>query len=209
MNKKPLVIGIAGPSGSGKTVLSTRLRDAVGPQLQIIQEDSYYRDLRHLPLAERADVNFDHPDAFEHSLLITQLQQLLAGQDIEQPQYDYSQHLRSPDIRHIRPSDVLIIEGILIFNSPVLREMMDIKVFVDAPSDICLTRRIRRDTSERGRSVESVLSQFESTVRPMYLAFVLPSKSHADIILPHGGASDEARDLLQGFIHQRCERTTD
>ena len=203
--KPPLVIGIAGPSGSGKTVLTHRLQQAVGKErLSIVQEDAYYRDLRHLPLEERAAINFDHPDAFEHSLLVSQLRQLLAGDIVEQPQYDYSQHLRSQHTRRLSPTEVIVLEGILIFTDPVLREMMDIKVFVDAPSDICLTRRIRRDTTERGRSVESVLSQYETTVRPMYLAFVRPSKSYADIILPHGGASDEARDLLQGFIHQRC-----
>lgn len=196
-----ILIGIAGGSGSGKTLVSQRIFEDLGSdKVIIIQQDSYYRDLSHLSLAERGKRNFDHPDAIDSELLIAQLEALLQGRTIEQPIYDFTVHARKVEARRLGPHRIIVLEGILILDNPRLRELMDIKVYVDTDPDIRLIRRLRRDVSERKRSVESVLAQYESSVRPMHLQFVEPSKRYADIIIPEGGHNLVAIDLLKTKI---------
>ena len=199
--ERGILIGIAGGSGSGKTLVSRRICDELGSEkVIIIQQDSYYRDLSHLPPVERAQRNFDHPDSIDSELFIAQLDALLRGKTIAQPIYDFSTHARRTETRRLGPNRIIVVEGILILDNPHLREMMDIKVFVDTDADIRLIRRIRRDVSERCRSVESVLEQYEASVRPMHLQFVEPSKRYADIIIPEGGHNVVAIDLLKTKI---------
>lgn len=199
--ERGILIGIAGGSGSGKTLVSRRIVDALGSdRVVIIQQDSYYKDLSHLPFEERAKRNFDHPESMDAELLIRQIDALLHGQSIEQPIYDFSVHALKSETRRIGPHSIIVLEGILILDNPRLRDMMDIKVYVDTDSDVRLLRRLRRDVRERGRSVESVLEQYEGSVRPMHLQFVEPTKRYADIIIPEGGHNLVAIDLLQTKI---------
>jgi uridine kinase len=181
-----LVIGICGGTGSGKTTVALKILDAVRDRVVYIQHDHYYKDLSHLPLEERRKLNFDHPDALDTGLLVEHLKQLRAGQAIERPIYDFTVHTRKSETVRIAPKQATLLEGILIFESAALRSLMDIKIFVDTDADIRLIRRIRRDISERGRTIESVLEQYEKTVRPMHLEFVEPSKRYADLIIPEG-----------------------
>lgn len=191
------LIGICGGSSSGKTVVARQIEETLGAdRVLVIQQDRYYRDLSHLPFEERAKQNFDHPDAFDNKLLEKHLRDLLAGESVSQPLYDYVHHTRGSDYRTIESRPVIILEGILIFESVRLRSLMDIKVYVDADSDIRLSRRLRRDILERKRTVESVLDQYEQFVRPMHLEFVEPYKRYADIIIPQGGMNKVAIDLL-------------
>jgi len=197
----PVVIGIAGGSGSGKTTVLERIVDACGPEgIAVLDHDAYYRDLSHLPMEERAKFNFDHPDALETALMREHLDRLIAGQPIEKPIYDFKTHRRREATREIGPEPVIIIEGILILAEPLLVEQMDIKIYVDAADDIRLMRRIRRDIEERGRSIESVLKQYERTVRPMHLEFVEPSKRKADVIIPRGGHNEVAIHMVLARI---------
>jgi len=197
----PVVIGIAGGSGSGKTTVLERIVDACGPEgIAVLDHDAYYRDLSHLPMEERAKFNFDHPDALETALMREHLDRLIAGQPIEKPIYDFKTHRRRESTRQIGPEPVIIIEGILILAEPLLVEQMDIKIYVDAADDIRLMRRIRRDIEERGRSIESVLKQYERTVRPMHLEFVEPSKRKADVIIPRGGHNEVAIHMVLARI---------
>jgi uridine kinase len=199
--ERGILIGIAGGSGSGKTLVSRRIVEDLGSdRVIIIQQDSYYRDLSHLPLEERATRNFDHPESIDAEILIEQMDALLHKRTIEQPIYDFSIHAHKPQRRRIGPHSIIVLEGILILYDPHLREMMDIKVYVDTDSDVRLLRRLRRDVRERGRSVESVLEQYEKSVRPMHLQFVEPTKRFADIIIPEGGHNLVAIDLLQTKI---------
>lgn len=201
--RKGILIGIAGASGSGKTLVARTLFETLGSdKVTAIQEDSYYKDLAHLSIEERARVNFDHPDAFDHDFLVQQLQQLLRGEVIDYPLYDYSIHSRRPETRQVGPHRVIIIDGILILAIPEVRRLLDIKIYIDTDPDICLIRRLRRDITERGRDVESVLDQYENTVRPMYLQFIEPSKRYADIIVPHGGKNVIAIDIIQSKIEK-------
>ncbi|MDQ7052972.1 MAG: uridine kinase [candidate division KSB1 bacterium] len=201
MPKKRILIGIAGGSGSGKTLVAqTLFRELGSDRVVIIEQDAYYKDLSHLPPEERARRNFDHPDAIDQDLLVQHIKELLAGKSIEQPIYDFASHTRKKETRRIGEHNIIILEGILILDSPRLRELMDIKVYVDTDSDIRLIRRLRRDVSERGRTVESVLDQYEKSVRPMHLQFVEPSKRYADIIIPEGGRNVVAIDLLKTKI---------
>lgn len=196
--ERGILIGIAGGSGSGKTLVSQRIFEDLGSdKVIIIQQDSYYRDLSHLPLGERGKQNFDHPDAIDSELLIAHAQALLQGRTLEQPVYDFTVHARTAETRRLGPHRIIVLEGILILDNPRLRQLMDIKVYVDTDPDIRLIRRLRRDVSERNRSVESVLAQYESSVRPMHLQFVEPSKRYADIIIPEGGHNLVAIDLLK------------
>ncbi len=197
----PVVIGIAGGSGSGKTTVLERIVDACGPEgIAVLDHDAYYRDLSHRPMEERAKFNFDHPDALETALMREHLDRLIAGQSIEKPIYDFKTHRRREATRQISPEPVIIIEGILILAEPLLVEQMDIKIYVDAADDIRLMRRIRRDIEERGRSIESVLKQYERTVRPMHLEFVEPSKRKADVIIPRGGHNEVAIHMVLARI---------
>jgi len=194
---KGILIGIAGASGSGKTLVSNTIMKKLGSEkVVMIQEDSYYHDLSEIPFDERTGRNFDHPDAFDHNLMAEHLKDLLEGKSISHPIYDYTTHSRKEETRTVGPHKVVILEGILILNEPRLREMMDIKVYIDTDLDICFIRRLQRDIDERGRSVDSVIKQYNETVRPMYLQFIDPCKRYADIIIPRGGKNMVAIDIL-------------
>ncbi len=203
MSKKTIIIGISGASASGKSLLARTLCDELGSdQVVIIPEDSYYKDRRDLSFEERCGVNYDHPNAFEHDLFCQHLYALQNEKTVSIPIYDYSLHLRSEKTREVGKHRIIILEGILLFSESPLRQLMDIKIFMDTPLDICLTRRIRRDVIERKRSIESVLEQYESTVRPMYLEFIEPSKHYADIIVPRGGENRIAIDMIQAKMRE-------
>ena len=186
---RPVVLGVAGGSGSGKTTVVRRLIRALGGEhdVAVLHHDSYYRDASHLPPDERAAINYDHPDSLETELLIEHLQGLLQGRPVEVPVYDFANHIRTDSTERVRPRPVIILDGILILWDRRLRDLMDVKLFVDADADVRLGRRLRRDMEERGRSPASVLNQYMETVRPMHLEFVEPSKRYADVIIPRGG----------------------
>lgn len=195
--KKGILIGIAGASGSGKTVIAGRIIESVGSdKAVIIQEDSYYKDLSDVPYEQRAGRNFDHPDAFDHALMAEHLLQLLNGKAVSHPVYDYKLHTRSKETKTAGPVNLIILEGILIFSKAQLREMMDYRVFIDTPPDICFIRRLKRDIEERGRTADSVIRQYTKTVRPMYLELIEPSKQYADILISGEGNNSEAVDIL-------------
>jgi len=196
-----ITIGVAGGTGSGKTTVAQEILQRVGPdRIAYIQHDSYYRDQSHLPFHERARVNYDHPDALESELLVEHLKQLRAGHPVEVPLYDFTTHTRRPETRRVEPRRVILVEGILIFADRALREMMDVKIFVDTDPDIRFIRRLQRDIRERGRSMESVIEQYLSTVRPMHMEFVEPSKRYADVIIPEGGFNVVALDMVVARI---------
>jgi uridine kinase len=196
-SRRPTVIGVAGGTGSGKTTIVREILKEFDPDnVLVIQHDSYYRDRSHLPSGERADVNYDHPDALETSLLIEHLRQLLANAPANIPIYDFVTHTRKPESQQIKPCRVIVVEGILILADAALRELFDIKVFVDTDADIRFIRRLERDIAERGRTRESVVAQYLQTVRPMHLEFVEPSKRYADVIVPEGGHNQVAVDMI-------------
>ncbi|GAB4167948.1 MAG: uridine kinase [Calditrichia bacterium] len=207
--KKRLLIGIAGASGSGKTLLASNIVNELGSdEVIVITEDSYYKDLSDIPLDQRAMHNFDHPEAFDHDLLIDHLSRLMSGESVELPIYDYTVHARKEETKTVGPHHIVVLEGILILNEPRLRQLMDIKVFIDTPPDICFIRRLTRDIEERGRTMESVIDQYLNTVKPMYLQFIEPSKRYADIIIPHGGKNIVGIDLLRTKISQLLNLST-
>lgn len=196
-HRRPVVIGVTGGSGSGKTTVSNAIYNQLsGQSLLILQQDSYYNDQSEMTMAERHAVNYDHPLAFDTDLMIKQIRQLLAYQPIEKPVYDYEQYTRSDKTIHQEPRDVIIVEGVLILDDQRLRDLMDIKVFVDTDDDIRIIRRIQRDIKERGRTLDSVIGQYLATVKPMYHQFVEPTKRYADLIVPEGGENEVAIDLL-------------
>lgn len=181
---KPIIIGVAGGTASGKTTVSNKILEAVGPErLAYIEHDAYYRDLSHLPMEARQAFNFDHPDALENELLIAHLEALLGGQPIQVPVYDFAHYIRTEQLRRVEPHRVILVEGILIFADKTLREMMDIKIYVDTDADLRFIRRLQRDVLERDRSVKQVIEQYLATVRPMHMEFVEPSKRYADMII--------------------------
>jgi uridine kinase len=183
----PLVIGIAGGSGSGKTTIAEAIVEAIGPgDVSLVQHDAYYRDLSHLPLEERASVNYDHPDSLETDLLAEHLTSLREGRAVDRPVYDFTVHNRSSETVRVEPSTVVVVEGIVVLWEPRLRELMDLKVYIDTDADLRIVRRLQRDIEERGRTFESVRAQYLETVRPMHLQFVEPSKRYADMIIPEG-----------------------
>ncbi|HDQ00040.1 MAG TPA: uridine kinase [bacterium] len=199
--KSIILLGITGGSGSGKTMVSNRINQEIGSEkVTIIQQDSYYKELSHLSFEERKRQNFDHPDAFDSKLLFDHLIDLLSGRDIEMPLYDFKTHTRKKETMRISDNVVIVLEGILILHYPEIRNILDIKVYVDTDDDIRLIRRIRRDVEERGRSLKSILEQYETSVRPMHLQFVEPTKRYADIIIPEGGFNLVAIDLLKTKI---------
>ena len=201
MSAQRLVVGIAGGSGSGKTTVAHKLAAAMPPGRCItIEHDAYYRDQAHLSLEERIKINYDHPASLESDLLAKHLSELRAGRSVEIPIYDFATHNRAVDRRRVSPAKVIIVEGILVFTEPALREQMDIKIFVDTDADIRLIRRIRRDLEQRGRSFQSVRDQYYQTVRPMHLEHVEPSKRWADLIVPEGGDNKVALDVLLGQL---------
>ncbi len=199
---KPFVIGVAGGSGSGKTTVSTRIREVVSQKyIAYLQHDNYYRDQGHLTFEERAKSNYDHPDSLETSLMIEQLHDLRDGNEVQMPLYNFATHRRMTETKSVAPSRIVLVEGILIFTEPELRELIDMRIFVDTDADIRFIRRVRRDMNERGRSLDSVISQYVSTVRPMHLEFVEPSKRYADIIVPAGGHNRVAMEMIVSRIH--------
>ena len=196
-----LVIGIAGGTGSGKTTVVRKIMERLpADEVAILPQDSYYRDNGHLTLEERQKINFDHPDAIEFDLLVEHLRMLKSNKPIEQPVYSYLSCLRSEETIPVEPKEVVIIEGILVLTNPHLRELMDLKVFVDAEADDRLMRVIQRDIEERGRTVEKVLNRYQKTVKPMHLQFIEPCKRYADLIVPQGGENHVAIDILTHFI---------
>ena len=196
-----VLVGIAGGTGSGKTSFAQKIQDRIGPDLCLnLNQDSYYKDGSGLSSEAQAAINYDHPDAFDTELLINHLDALRAGEGIEQPIYDYPTHSRRAETIHVEPRPVIIVEGILVFVNSQMRGLMDLKIFVDTDADIRFIRRLDRDVHERGRSVESVITQYTTTVRPMHLQFVEPSKRYADIIIPEGGFNDVGIDLITGKV---------
>ena len=201
-----VVLGIAGGSGSGKTTVQRRVVDAFGPgQIALLDHDAYYRELSHLDPEARARFNFDHPDALETGLMVEHLDSLLAGRAIDKPTYDFATHSRRDEVQRIEPRPVIVVEGILVLAERELRERMHIKLYVDAPADVRLTRRIRRDLDERGRSIDDVLAQYTHQVRPMHLEFVEPSKRHADVIIPRGGRNEVAIGMVLARVASLLE----
>jgi uridine kinase len=202
----PLVIGVAGGSGSGKTTVARAILDRVGRErIAVLPHDSYYQDLSHLPFAERALVNFDHPDAFDNALYLAHLDALIAGQPIAMPTYDFAAYVRLPNVIMVQPQPVVLVEGILIFVDAALRSRMSIRLFVDAESDLRIIRRIQRDTQQRGRTIESVIDQYLTTDRPMHLEYVEPSKRYADVIIPNGGMNTIATDMVVARIERMLD----
>jgi len=203
---KTVIIGIAGASASGKTLLAkTIVKEMASTQVVVIPEDAYYQDLSHLPVEERAKANFDHPAALDHDLLAQHLSDLRAGKTVCLPSYDHTLHVRKKETIKITNASIIILEGILLFSDEQLREKMHIKIFIDTPLDTCLIRRLKRDITERGRTVDSVLNQYMQTVRPMYLQFIEPSKHHADIIVPRGGKNRIAIDMIKTKIREMLQ----
>ena len=191
-----MVIGIAGGTGSGKTTLTRRLVDTFGDDVSVVYHDNYYKKHTGLSYEQRAALNYDHPDSFDTALLVEDLKKLTAGQAIRCPVYDYTIHNRSDETVEVRPTKVVIVEGILIFADPALRELMDIKIFVDTDADVRILRRILRDVKERGRSLDSVISQYLATVKPMHEQFVQPSRQYADVVVLEGGHNLVALDMI-------------
>lgn len=202
-----LVIGIAGGSGSGKTTLMKNLIQRFGDVITVLSHDNYYKRHDSLTYEERCKLNYDEPDAFDTSLMVYQLDQLRHGQAIDCPLYDFTVHNRSNETIHIVPERVIIVEGIMIFEDQALRDLMDIKIFVDTDADVRLCRRIKRDVNKRGRSLESVLQQYQETVKPMHERYVEPSKKYADLVVPEGGKNAVALDMIIGRIRRHLEST--
>lgn len=201
---KPLIIGITGGTGSGKTTVARRIYESLkGVNVVVIQQDAYYIDLSHLPLKERKKINFDHPSAFDNDLLVEHLKKLIRGQEIEKPLYSFTDYTRKEETEKILPRDIIILEGILVLEEEKIRNLLDIKIYVDADEDERFIRRLVRDTKERGRSMESVIEQYLNIVKPMFLQFVEPSKRYADIVIPQGGLNDVAIDILVSKIKSR------
>ena len=210
---RPFIVGIAGASGSGKSRFAGRLRDRLtlardAATVTVLSEDSYYRARSDLPFEQRCQINYDHPDALEHELLVEQLRSFRKGEAVEVPEYDYATHNRKSTTRRIAPSRIILLEGILLLSDEAIRDQCDLKLFIDVPLDICLSRRLRRDVLNRGRTVESVLDQYEQTVRPMFHAFVEPSKTTADLVVPGGGENDLAARVLVQFLGTQIRSTS-
>lgn len=202
-----MIIGICGGTGSGKTTIARKIVDAVGKEnVILVEQDSYYRNLSDMPLDERHQANFDHPDAIDSDMLVNHLKRLKGGHAIEMPVYDFKSHTRSDVTEHIDPKPVVLVEGILIFSETRVLDILDVRVFVDTPDDIRFIRRLRRDIAERGRTVESVVAQYFATVRPMHFEFVEPSKRNADIIIPEGGNTDIGIEFLCSKIREELSR---
>jgi uridine kinase len=202
-----LIVGVAGGSGSGKTTVVRRIIESLGPdEVTLLDHDRYYRDRNDLRLEERAALNYDHPDALETDLMVRHVQELKAGRPVEVPRYDFARHARLAETDLFAPRRAIIVEGILIFTDPALRKLMDIKVFVDTDSDTRFIRRLVRDVADRGRTMESVIEQYQDTVKPMHLEFVEPSKRYADVIIPLGGHNTVAVDLLLTLLRSVAGR---
>lgn len=205
--KSCIVIAIAGASASGKSLIAStiykELKSELGQNdIGIISEDAYYRDQTHLAMEERIKTNYDHPNSMDHALLVSHLKALKQGKAVDIPEYDYTEHNRKQSVTHFSPKKVIIVEGILLLTDEKIRQELDMSIFVDAPLDICFIRRLQRDMQERGRSLESVITQYNATVRPMFLQFVQPSKQYADIVVPKGGKNRVAINILKAQIKE-------
>jgi uridine kinase len=206
--RRGILIGIAGGTGAGKTLVAQSISEDLGSEnVLIVEQDSYYRDLRNIPLGERESRNFDHPDAFDRDLLRAQLETLLGGGEVEMPIYDMRTHTRNSQTVRVKSRRIIILDGILILDDPALRQLMDIKLYVDADPDIRFMRRLKRDLTERGRTLDQVMRQYESSVRPMHLQFVEPSKRYADLVIPEGGYNVVAIDLIKTKIRALLRET--
>ncbi|MEP7211757.1 MAG: uridine kinase [Acidobacteriota bacterium] len=199
-----MIIGICGGTGSGKTTIARAIVDAVGgDRVVLVEQDSYYRNLSDMPLDERHQANFDHPDAIDSDMLVNHIMRLKQGLPIEMPLYDFVTHTRSDKIESIHPKPVVIVEGILIFAEPRVLDLLDVRVFVDTPDDVRLIRRLKRDVHERGRTFERTLEQYERTIRPMHFEFVEPSKRHADVIIPEGAQTGISVNFLCSLVREK------
>lgn len=199
-----MIIGICGGTGSGKTTIARAIVEAVGEKkVVLVEQDSYYRNLSDMPLDERHQANFDHPDSLDSDMLVNHILRLKQGLSAEMPLYDFKTHTRSDKIEIIEPKPVVIVEGILIFAEPRVLDLLDVRIYVDTPDDIRLMRRLKRDFTERGRSFERTLEQYDRTIRPMHFEFVEPSKRHADVIIPEGGQTSVSVELLCGLVRER------
>lgn len=204
-----MIIGICGGTGSGKTTIAKKIIETVGKEkVVLIEQDSYYRNLADMPLDERHQANFDHPDSIDSEMLANHLKRLKLGQPIDMPIYDFKTHTRSPKTERVEPKPVVIVEGILIFAEPKILELLDVKIYVDTPDDIRFIRRLQRDITERGRTVESVIEQYLKTVRPMHFEFVEPSKRFADIIIPEGGNTEIGIEFICSKIREEIEKVS-
>ena len=202
-----MFIGICGGTGSGKTTIARAIVDAAGAErVVLVEQDSYYRNLADMPLDERHQANFDHPDSIDSEMLVNHLMRLKQGLTVEMPLYDFVSHTRSDQIEIIEPRPVVIVEGILIFAEPRVLDLLDVRVFVDTPDDIRLMRRLRRDINERGRTFERTLEQYERTIRPMHFEFVEPSKRHADVIIPEGGQMGVSVEFLCSLVREKLSQ---
>jgi uridine kinase len=202
-----VVLGIAGGTGSGKTTVARAIIERLGAErVAYLEHDSYYHDLSHLSLVQRREVNFDHPDAFDTALMVEHIAELKGGRPVPKPVYSYTESARAPQPEWVQPRRLIVVEGILVLEHPVLRNAMDIKLFVDTADDVRLMRRLRRDTRERGREMEHVLGQYEATVRPMHLTFVMPSRRHADVVVPRGGSNRVAIEMVSDALEKRLRQ---
>ena len=200
---KPFLLGVAGGSGSGKTTVAERLAGLIGgTDLALLRLDAYYRDRNHLPFDERAAINYDHPDAFDWPLLLDHVRALQDGLEVQVPVYDFATYLRLAERQTVAPARIVVVEGILVLYEPELRELFDLRVFVDTDADVRFIRRLERDVAERERSAESVIEQYLATVRPSHLQFIEPSKRYADVIVPHGGMNAPALDVLMARVRE-------
>ena len=201
---KPFLIGIAGGTGSGKTSVARRIYQSLHVEsAAFLDYDAYYKELGHLSLEERGAINFDHPDSLDVELFIHHLERLTGGLPIEKPVYDFTRHTRAPETVRVEPRDVVLVDGILLFADATLRELFDLKIFVDTEADVRFIRRLRRDLTERGRSLDSIIDQYLKTVRPMHFEFVEPTKRYADVILPRGGQNTAGIAVIAARIRER------
>ncbi len=203
MSEKIYVLGVAGGSASGKTTIINKLQDYFGEDIAVISHDAYYKAHPEMTFEERSHLNYDHPDSFESDRMAEDVRKLIKGNAIEMPVYDYVNHNRSTETVRVEPKNVIVMEGILILENKELRDLMDIKIFVDTDADERLMRRIQRDMIERGRSIESIITQYSETVKPMHEEFVEPSKKHADIIIPRGGENAAGLDMLITYMNKK------
>src|SRR4029453_14369102 len=204
---RPVIFGVAGGTGSGKTTVARRILQCVGQEhIAYIPHDAYYKHQSHLSLEERRKTNYDHPDSLETTLMVKHLKQLVLGQPVDIPVYDFTIHLRTKETLRVEPALIILVEGILIFAEPELRRLFDVKIYVDTDADIRLIRRLQRDVNERGRTFESVIQQYLATVRPMHMEFVEPSKRFADVIIPEGGYNEAAIEMVAARIRGLLEQ---
>lgn len=200
--QRPVLIGIAGGTGSGKTSVAREVTRHIPPEnIVLIEQDNYYKDQTHLTMEERVRTNYDHPNAFDNELLIEHLQQLLAGEAIDKPIYNFAEHTRASITERVEPRQVIVLEGIMVLEDQRLRDLMDIKIFVDTDADVRIIRRVLRDIKERGRTIESVVEQYMGVVRPMHMQFIEPTKKYADLIIPEGGKNLVAIDVLVAKVN--------